>query len=36
MDVEGKRIEEFKYLGYVLKKNRGDDGKIRELKKRVT
>jgi len=32
-----KRIEEmseFKYLGYVLKKNGGDDGQIRELKKK--
>jgi len=32
-----KRIEEvseFKYLGYVLKKNGRDDRKIRELKKK--
>jgi len=32
-----KRIEEVsksKYLGYVLKKNGGDDGQIRELKKK--
>jgi len=34
---KGKRIEEvieFKYLGYVIKKNGGDDGQIRELKKK--
>jgi len=34
---KGKRIEkvtEFKYLAYVLKKNRGDDGQIRKLKKK--
>jgi len=34
---KGKRIEEvseFKYLGYVLKKNGGNDGQIRELKKK--
>jgi len=27
-------VSEFKYLGYVLKKNEGDDGQIRELKKK--
>jgi len=34
---KGKRIEEvteFKYLGYVIKKTGGDDGQIRELKKK--
>jgi len=34
---KGKIIEEvseFKYLDYVLKKNGGDDGQIRELKKK--
>jgi len=27
-------VSEFKYLGYVLKKNGGDDGKTRKLKKK--
>jgi len=27
-------VSEFKYLGYVLNKNGGDDGQIRELKKK--
>jgi len=33
---KGKRIavSEFKYLGYILKKNGRDDGQIRELKKK--
>jgi len=28
-----EEVSEFKYLGYVLKKNGGDDVQIRELKK---
>jgi len=34
---KGKRIEEvteFKYLGYIIKKNGEDDGQIKELKKK--
>jgi len=27
-------VSEFKYLGYVLKKNGGDDGQIRKLRKK--
>jgi len=27
-------VSEFKYLGCILKKNRGDNGQIRELKKK--
>jgi len=27
-------VTEFKYLGYVIKKNGGDDGQIRKLKKK--
>jgi len=34
-DGDGKgEVSEFKYLGYVIKKNGGDDGQIRELKRK--
>jgi len=29
-----EKVTEFKYLSYIIKQNGGDDGQIRELKKK--
>lgn len=30
-----EEVKEFKYLGYVLQKNEGNDGLVRDIKKKV-